>query len=97
MHSEPLRTVLGEGGLCCQRELLPMTSYRLLLLHDLMVSASPSREELQLAEAMAAAAEALPMQPWMNALSFVTPLTLSATKRCTAPLQRACSQVVRSS
>ena len=97
MHSEPSQTVLGVSGWCCQREPLQMTLCRLLRLRDLMVSASRSREELLLVAAMADVDEALLMRLWMSVLSSGTAHMLSATRKCTEPLQLACYQVDKSS
>lgn len=97
MHSEPSRTVLGVSGWCCQREPLQMTSFRLSRLRDLMASASRSREELLLVAAMADAGGASLTPHWMSVLSSGTAHMLSATRKCTEPLQLACYQVDKSS
>ena len=97
MHSEPSQTALGVSGWCCRREPLQMISYRALRLHDLMASASRSREELLLVAAMADVDEASLMLHSMSALSFGTPPTPSATRKCTEPSPLACYQVDKSS
>ena len=74
-----------------------MISYRALRLHDLMASASRSREELLLVAAMADVDEASLMLHSMSALSFGTPPTPSATRKCTEPSPLACYQVDKSS
>lgn len=97
MHSEPLRTAHGGIGWFCQRERLQMTLFRASRLLGLMGKRSRLREELQHEVDTAGAGVALRMPHWTSVRSFAIAPMRCRTKRCTVPLQRACSQVAKSS